>query len=120
MTEFFRNLKVGDALDLIGSLGITGLFEDRAKTPTPSSPRPETSSTRYDLGKLGRRFQLKRHEDASGVSGVGSVATGIEFPDGQVALRWNTSTASTGIYKDILDVIAIHGHGGMTQIEWID
>ncbi len=70
--------------------------------------------------RYGRRFALQRNEDASGVSGTGGVASGIEFPDGQVAMRWNTVTASTGIYESIEDVIAVHGHEGRTEVVWID
>lgn len=59
-------------------------------------------------------FHLVRDEDESGVSGTGRVAVGVVFPDGTVALRWNTATASTAVYDSLEDVITIHGHGGKT------
>lgn len=67
-----------------------------------------------------RRFILRRHEDASGVSGTGDVAWGCQFSDGGCALRWNSSSTSTAVYASIMDVDRIHGHGGMTEIVWID
>lgn len=67
-----------------------------------------------------RRFYLMRTEDVSGTSGVGVVAFGVEFHDGTAVLRWNTSTSSTAVYASVEDVIEIHGHGGMTTVEWVD
>ena len=40
-----------------------------------------------------RLFKLQRKVDCSGVSGTGVVAEGVEFDDGQVALRWLTAHA---------------------------
>jgi hypothetical protein len=37
---------------------------------------------------LPRRFALIRHVDYTGVSGIGVVAYGVTFADGQVVLRW--------------------------------
>jgi hypothetical protein len=67
-----------------------------------------------------RRFVLNRHEDETGISGVGTVAAGVQFPDGKVAMRWLTATASTAVYDSVDDVKEIHGHGGKTVIEWLD
>ncbi|OBI98082.1 hypothetical protein [Mycobacterium sp. 1465703.0] len=68
-----------------------------------------------------RRFTLKRTEDATGVSGVGTVAEGVEFSDGRVALRWTVGEhRSSVIWDSIASVEAIHGHGGMTTVEWVD
>ncbi|AZM47752.1 hypothetical protein DMB38_19955 [Streptomyces sp. WAC 06738] len=66
------------------------------------------------------RFHLDRHEDITGVSGEGTVAGGVIFPDGTVAMRWNTGTKSTAIYDSIDDVVAIHGHNGATVVTLID
>lgn len=67
-----------------------------------------------------RKFNLVRTEDASGVSGTGNVAQGVEFDDGTVAMRWLTATASTALYASITDVVLIHGHEGRTKVEFID
>lgn len=69
-----------------------------------------------------RRFVLERTEDVSGVSGTGTVAEGVEFSDGKVALRWvtNHEHQSTVIWDSILSVDVIHGHDGRTQVRWVD
>lgn len=67
-----------------------------------------------------RRFKLIRKEDESGISGTGNVAGGVEFDDGTCAMRWDTATASTGLYNNITELEAIHGHGGKTIVVWID
>lgn len=67
-----------------------------------------------------RRFYLERSVDASGVSGTGKVAEGIEFDTGDVVICWLTSTSSIGVYRNIKAVRAIHGHGNQTKVVWID
>ena len=67
-----------------------------------------------------RLFQLRRHQDATGVSGTGVVAQGVEFDDRTCALRWLTATSSTAVYASVDDVRTIHGHGGMTIVEFIE
>jgi hypothetical protein len=67
-----------------------------------------------------RRFVFNRSEDETGISGTGTVAGGVQFPDGTVVMRWVTASASTGVYDSIEDVVTIHGHGGKTVVEWLD
>jgi hypothetical protein len=67
-----------------------------------------------------RRFKLIRHHDVSGVSGTGPVAEGVQFTDGAVALRWYGDYPTTTVWDGIDSVVAIHGHGGATEVEWID
>lgn len=67
-----------------------------------------------------RRFNLRRLDDETGISGVGIVTEGVQFTDGSCAMRWMTSTSSVCFYKSIEDVIIIHGHGGKTVVEWQD
>lgn len=71
---------------------------------------------------VGRRFILVRHEDVSTVSGTGVVAQGVQFPDGSVALRWCCPglPPSTAVWDSVEAVIAVHGHQGKTEIEWVD
>lgn len=68
----------------------------------------------------GRRFNLVRSVDVSGVSGVGTVAYGCTFPDGKTVMWWNTGWHSIGIYDSPEELLEIHGHYGATQIEWLD
>lgn len=67
-----------------------------------------------------RRFKLERDEDETGVSGTGHIADGALFEDGTAVVRWRTETASTTLFDDIEDVLAVHGHGGKTRLVFID
>ncbi|MFW6090600.1 MAG: hypothetical protein ACODAF_01915 [Actinomycetota bacterium] len=69
---------------------------------------------------LPRRFALVRHVDYTGVSGVGVVAHGVAFADGHIALRWCSEHPATSIWGSIDDLLAVHGHGQATSVEWID
>jgi hypothetical protein len=70
--------------------------------------------------KRPRRFRLRRYQDISGVSGTGHPAEGVLFSTGAVALHWTGKYAATAVWPDIDSVIAVHGHGGATVIEWMD
>lgn len=63
-------------------------------------------------------FVLNRHRDVSGVSGIGVVCEGVEFSDGAVAVRWLGDHPSTTAWKDIRDMEAIHGHSGLTEVQY--
>lgn len=66
-----------------------------------------------------RTFTLQRSEDETGVSGTGTVAEGVEFSDGRVALRWIVGDhKSTVVWDSIECVTAIHGHNGKTKVQW--
>lgn len=67
-----------------------------------------------------RRFYLRRDEDVTGRSGIGTVCWGVLFPDGAVATRWNGTVAQTSAWSSIEDVIAVHGHDGATTVVWVD
>lgn len=67
-----------------------------------------------------RRFRLIRYVDVSKVSGTGNVAEGIQFSDGSVAVRWISRTPCTAVWDNIDALLAVHGHGGKTEVEWID
>lgn len=68
-----------------------------------------------------RRFQLVRSEDVSGVSGIGTVAEGVEFTNGHVVLQWIVGEhRSTVHWSRIESVEAIHGHDGRTTVVWLD
>lgn len=78
-----------------------------------------------------RRFYLERVEDASGVSGTGTVAFGVEYPDGAVHLQWcnagndDLETDTNGVaFKPAPDgadaTREVHGHDGRTALHWLD
>lgn len=76
-----------------------------------------------DLGPLPRLFVLVRHADPTGVSGTGVVADGMVFPDGRVVSRWRGTTTGVAqfmIWDRLADVTRIHGHGGRTEIVWVE
>ena len=67
-----------------------------------------------------RRFRLVRTQDVSGSSGCGVVAEGAEFFDFTAVMRWRVAPYSTAFYSSTADILAIHGHGGMTTLEFLD
>lgn len=67
-----------------------------------------------------RTFKLRRDKDLSGVSGIGYVAEGVEWEDGQVTICWLSKYHSIGVFDNIHCLEAIHGHDGATVIEWED
>lgn len=67
-----------------------------------------------------RMFELFRREDATGTSGTGTVAEGVQFADGSCVLRWRTKVTSTAFYANVEDLQKIHGHNGMTEVIWIN
>lgn len=67
-----------------------------------------------------RRFQLHRHHDVTGASGTGVVADGCLWPDGTASVRWRGGRKSIVHWDSIEDAEAIHGHGGHTEIVWLD
>ena len=67
-----------------------------------------------------RRFLLVRDEDASGISGTGTVAEGVEFTNGMVTMTWLSAHRCVTVHESIKTVHALHGHGGKTKVEWQD
>jgi hypothetical protein len=67
-----------------------------------------------------RRFLMIRKRDVSGVSGTGVVAEGVIFTQGWAVLHWLVEPCSVAVYQSINDLIAIHGHNGATDIQFLD
>jgi hypothetical protein len=63
-------------------------------------------------------FHLLRHVDATGTSGTGVVAIGCQLPSGTCIIEWTSYHSSLGIYRNVNDIEALHGHGGNTEIIW--
>lgn len=66
-----------------------------------------------------RMFVLRRSADVSGVSGTGVVAEGIEFHDKQCCLSWFGQHHCISVWPSIADIEFVHGHGGLTVVEWL-
>lgn len=84
--------------------------------PSTGEEAPRLPDILATLPDAPRTFVLMRLDDATGVSGTGIVAEGIEFTDGTAALRWRTATSSTAVYGSMRDLEAIHGHQGATKV----
>lgn len=68
-----------------------------------------------------RTFYLRRIKDVNGVSGTGKVAEGVEFSDGSVSMRWCSDTPTFINAEGGIDwIVKIHGHGGSTEVVWLD
>ncbi|MEW6584798.1 MAG: hypothetical protein AB1442_04200 [Nitrospirota bacterium] len=67
-----------------------------------------------------RRFELIRHEDQTGISGVGKIAEGVKFSTGKCVIAWITAIPSITVYDSVDQIITVHGHDGTTELRWID
>lgn len=68
-----------------------------------------------------RPFLLQRDRDISGVSGTGTVADGVLWPDGTASVRWRGEHPSVVFWDRGEESIAhVHGHGGATRVVWAD
>lgn len=74
-----------------------------------------------------RKFTLERRTDHTGISGTGVVAEGVQFTDGTCVVRWLPNATAradkgviptTAIHDDYHSVLALHGHGASTYIQW--
>lgn len=66
-----------------------------------------------------RRFTLHRDVDVTGVSGTGTVADGVMWPDGTASVRWRGDHPSIVFWdRGWESVQHIHGHGGHTRVVW--
>lgn len=69
----------------------------------------------------GRRFVLRRHEDLTGMSGEGTVADGVLWPDGTASVRWRGEHPSIVFWdRGRASVEFIHGHAGATEVQFLD
>lgn len=67
------------------------------------------------------RFVLRRHADVTGISGEGAVADGVLWPDGAASVRWRGEHPSAVFWdRGRMSVELIHGHGGATEIVFLD
>jgi hypothetical protein len=67
-----------------------------------------------------KRFVLNRTQDATGTSGTGIIADGVEFPSGKCVIHFRPAPGSIIIFDSVADMESVHGHNGQTQIVWID
>lgn len=63
-----------------------------------------------------QEFYLLRKKDVSGVSGTGIVARGCVLPSHRCILEWYTQYETIGIYDNLEQIRAIHGHENATEL----
>lgn len=83
--------------------------------------RPPAVCGARDLFAAPRVFVLDRHRDTSGMSSTGVVAEGVDWRDASVASRWPGDNPTTVAFETgIVGVVAVHGHGGATEVRFLD
>lgn len=74
-------------------------------------------------------FALVRDHDVTGVSGTGTVATGVAWPDGRAAMLWDTGRPPAGhdtpvrqvmLWDSVDEIEPVCGHSGATRLVWRD
>lgn len=80
----------------------------------PPVPTPTAKETKA------RRFVLDRAFDGTGTSGIGIVAEGVQFSNGQVVIHWLSQLEAINVYANAVVLEQLHGHGGNTTIKWLD
>jgi hypothetical protein len=66
-----------------------------------------------------KRFKIVRSLDVTGISGLGEIAIGIQWPDQSCSLYW-MKFGTTGSYKNIDQLKSIHCYNNNSLVEWID
>lgn len=73
-----------------------------------------------------RRGRLVRLVDVTGVSGAGVVAdvwmwpASTLTPTATIVVQWRGEHSSTVLWRSLDSLLAVHGHDGLTTIEWAD
>lgn len=68
-----------------------------------------------------RPFVLARHEDHSGISGVGIIAEGVAWTGGTASLHWMTEWEAFVHWPGgVEEILAVHGHNGSTVVRFLD
>ena len=104
---------------------ITQEIENRTDdtTPKPRVRFEDWVERTYDYVEtnkdLPRMFQFDRDTDVNGVSGTGTVADGVQFSDGAVALHWVGNVTSTSVWSSMQQLITVHGHDGKSKVTWL-
>ena len=80
--------------------------------PVASPPKAKESAM--------RRFILDRSFDATGTSGTGVVAEGVQFSSGNVVIHLLSQLEAINVYGNAMVLEQLHGHNGNTVIKWLD
>ena len=83
-----------------------------------SAPLPTVRQSNPLTAPAARLFRLVRDEDETGISGIGTVAEGVEFANGMCAMSWLTAMHSVAVYPNVRQLLAIHGHNGRARVQY--
>lgn len=98
-----------------------GCYCGRTVATVHLPPHPDDRPTRgAAVIEFACPFVFQRDTDITGVSGTGTVADGVIWPDGSVAVRWRGERPSTVVWGSLADAVAVHGHDGATRVVWAD
>jgi len=89
------------------------MHTDWMTEPGPGDRIVAAASARSGDPQGMRTFRLHRHEDVTGLTGLGVVAEGVVFSARSWAMHWLSELTSIHAVEDIL---AIHGHQGRTEL----
>ena len=108
-----------------GMIGVDAGLADfaRLKTKYEVKRKPYTNELEVKAtapASSMRRFVLDRALDSTGTSGIGIVAEGIQFSNGQVVIHWLSQLEAVNVYGNAMVLEKLHGHGGNTSIVWLD
>lgn len=117
-------LSTPDRVSVVGVIGVEFnellLLRNGNGAVVPGGGASPSAAAGGPAAPLPRTFELVRLVDHSGVSGTGVVAHGVQFVSGRVALHWHSNRPSTGVWDNVDDMLAVHGHGGDTILRWLD
>lgn len=65
-----------------------------------------------------RPFNVYRKEYPEAKASAKKVATGVQFTDGTVTIRWEGHRASTTVWESMADALAVLGHDDSTRLVW--
>lgn len=106
----------GSLFDLTKAISMARKTRIPKKKEKPLTPDTNPSASPIQI----RRFIMIRSKDLTGISGTGVVAEGAVFSDGLSILRWLRSPFALGVYPSLDDLITVHGHGGASQVVFMD
>ncbi|MGY0235760.1 hypothetical protein [Longispora urticae] len=99
-----------------------GEYRSANRSTEPATPELRGQEVAPGVQPM-RRFLLRRWQDPSGVSGLGTVADGVAWSDDTVVLRWlgtTTGVRQICVFMSLDDLMRVHGHGGRSEVLWLD
>lgn len=67
-----------------------------------------------------RRFVLQRDRSETGMEGTGITAEGAVLSDGRALVRWLGANSNISFWRNLTELLNVHGHKGHTRLRWLD